>query len=239
METLIKVSKVMILAGAFALAACSKHDDTVSPNTGTDSTSGMTTPGSTTSPSTTPAPMDSSSSPSSDMNSSAPASSDSYSSSSSSSSSGGSSDSLSDTDKTFVRVAAQESLAIVEGAQMAASRATTMTMKSYAQTVAEDHTRADRELMAFAANNGIALPDRPTPDQQATLDRLSTLNGRSFDALFAQEIGIKTHEEAIALFEHVAREGRDPEIKTFAETTLPILRQNLAEAMTIVPRQTV
>jgi putative membrane protein len=64
------------------------------------------------------------------------------------------------------------------------------------------------------------------------MDHLLTLKGADFDHAFMKHM-VSDHQEAIALFEREAKDGKDPELKDFASKTLPTLREHLKMARKI------
>jgi putative membrane protein len=48
---------------------------------------------------------------------------------------------------------------------------------------------------------------------------------------------VKDHRTDVAEFAHEAKMGKDPAVKSFAESTLPTLRDHLKEAEKIAPTQ--
>ena len=61
------------------------------------------------------------------------------------------------------------------------------------------------------------------------LDELKGKSGKDFDQRYDQ-IQVKAHEDAIALFEAYAREGDNADLKKWAAATLPHLKQHLKMA---------
>jgi putative membrane protein len=47
---------------------------------------------------------------------------------------------------------------------------------------------------------------------------------------------VKDHEKTVALFENAATNVKDPEIKAFAQQTLPVLKQHLASIQKIAAK---
>jgi putative membrane protein len=61
------------------------------------------------------------------------------------------------------------------------------------------------------------------------LDELKGKSGKDFDQSYDQ-IQVKAHEDAVALFEAYAREGDNADLKKWAAATLPHLNQHLKMA---------
>jgi putative membrane protein len=89
-----------------------------------------------------------------------------------------------------------------------------------------DHTKAGAKLQAIAGKKGLSLPTEMDAEQKAELDRLSQLSGAAFDRAY-MELMVSDHEKDVSEFETEANSGADPQLKTFAATTLPTLKIHL------------
>jgi putative membrane protein len=132
-------------------------------------------------------------------------------------------------DSTFMMKAAGDGMAEVELGRLATERASSGDVKSFAQMLVDDHSKANSELTGLAGQKGVSLPSDPPPPARATYDRLSKLSGDAFDHAYAAEM-VKDHEKAVALFSSEASGGRDADAKAWAAKTLPTLQQHLAKA---------
>jgi putative membrane protein len=98
----------------------------------------------------------------------------------------------------------------------------------------EDHTNSTRQLLeaagevtsSTAAQSGSA---GATPMLQKHQDMLAALEGLSGADLEARYLADQqlAHQEAVALFGAYATGGEDQGLRSFAEMTLPTLRQHL------------
>lgn len=138
--------------------------------------------------------------------------------------------SLAHADVAFLKQAAQNGHAEVEGSRLAVEKATNTQVKGFAQQMVDDHTKAAAELSALAASKGVKLPDGPSMMQKAKLKLLSSSKGDKFDLRYAEDIGVKAHEDTVALFQKAATKAKDPDVKAFASKTLPTLQQHLQMA---------
>lgn len=66
-------------------------------------------------------------------------------------------------------------------------------------------------------------------EHQKTMDKLSKLSGADFDKAYMNEM-LKDHEKDVALFEKEANSGKDADVKSWATSTLPTLRDHLQMA---------
>jgi putative membrane protein len=129
-------------------------------------------------------------------------------------------------DLSFMNEAAPGGLTEVELGKLAVKRASNADVKKFAQRMIDEHSQANRELDELAAQKNVTLKKEKTPEQQAAIDKLSKLNGNVFDREYAKDM-LKDHEKDVAKFEAAADEASDPDVKTYAEMTLPTLRGHL------------
>jgi putative membrane protein len=141
--------------------------------------------------------------------------------------------SLSATDRKFAMMAAAGGMAEVENAQLALQKASSDSVKQYAQRMIDDHTKANADLMQIATIKGVTLPTAPDAKHTAEMQKLQALSGAAFDRAYIQRAGTKDHKEMEKLFQNEATRGTDADLKAFAARTLPIVREHLsmAEAM--------
>jgi putative membrane protein len=140
---------------------------------------------------------------------------------------------LSSADHKFLMEAAQGGMAEVEASRLAMERASSQNVKQFAQQLMKDHTDANEKLMQIAQDKGVQLPKQLQGHHKQMIDRLSKLNGQEFDREYMREMGLKDHKKDIQQFEKQARQGKDPELKTFAEETLPVLQKHLSMAQKV------
>ena len=110
--------------------------------------------------------------------------------------------------------------------QLAQENGASNTVKEFGRRMETDHTKAGDELKQAASQSGISLPSEMSAEDQSTYNRLSKLHGAAFDRAYAQAM-VKDHEKDVAAFEKENRTGQDQSIKTFAERTLPTLKEHL------------
>jgi putative membrane protein len=129
-------------------------------------------------------------------------------------------------DTTFATKAAEGGLAEVQFGNLARERASNPEVKTFAQRMVDDHTKANDELKSIAARENINLPTGMSAKDKATYDRLSKLNGAEFDKAYMRDM-VTDHRADIAEFQREAAHGTDPDLKSFAGKTLPTLQQHL------------
>jgi putative membrane protein len=129
-------------------------------------------------------------------------------------------------DKHFVSEAAEGGLAEVELGQLAQSKAASDKVKDFAQKMVDDHSKANQELKECAEKVGINVPDHMSVTEKAEKTKLDMYKGGHFDHAYIADM-VKDHQSDIAAFEREVTEGQNPELKSFAEKTLPTLKEHL------------
>ena len=138
-------------------------------------------------------------------------------------------DALSHTDSSFLKDAAESGLFEVQAAQIAQQKGNDAQVKTFAQTMVDDHTKANQELQALAQQKGVKLPTSPSVGQKAKLGTLNHWTKSGFDHHYADD-QISAHKDAVSLFERYGKGGDNAELKTFANETLPTLKEHLKMA---------
>jgi len=135
------------------------------------------------------------------------------------------------TDKDFVAKAASGGQFEVKSSELALQKSTNTDLKSFAQQMVKDHTKANQELTTMLTRKGMAVPPMDA-EHTETLNRLSKLQSYDFDKAYG-DIQLKAHEKTVALFDRASKECQDDELKTWATKTLPTLREHLQMAQRI------
>ena len=139
---------------------------------------------------------------------------------------------LSAKESKFLKDAAEGGMAEIQLGQIAQQNGSRPEIKDLGNQMVTDHSKANEELKSLAAKKGFTLPTDISPKHKGALDRLSKLGGENFDRAYLADM-LKDHRTDIAEFESVARSAEDPELKAFAEKTLPTLRSHLQHIETI------
>jgi len=128
-------------------------------------------------------------------------------------------------DKSFTMKASAAGLAEVNLSNLAVARATSAEVRTFAQRMVADHTRANRELIELANQKMLPLAKSMDEKHQSLFDKMSKLNGADFDHAYMEGM-VKDHEEAVKLFETESKNGQDEAFKTWAGKTLPVLKMH-------------
>jgi putative membrane protein len=125
----------------------------------------------------------------------------------------------------FMKDAAEGGLAEVELGKIAAKNAENPEVKKFGQMMVTEHTKANEELKALAAKKNVQLPAAPE-SYKSDIDSMSKMKGADFDRDYV-DMMVDDHEATIADFEAQAKNSSDPDVKAFAEKSLPVLRKHL------------
>lgn len=132
----------------------------------------------------------------------------------------------------FWTEAAQGGMAEVMLANLALQKSQNEQVKTYAQMMIDDHTKANDELKTLAASKGATLPTEVNSKQKATMDKLSALASDAFDREYVKT-QVKDHQKMAKLFQSQSEKGTDADVKAFAAKTLPVVQGHLEQARTL------
>jgi putative membrane protein len=139
---------------------------------------------------------------------------------------------LNEKDLTFVKNAAKGGKMEVDLGKFAAEKAANDDVKKFGQHMVEDHSKANDQLQKLAEGKSIDLKDsndQAQKEMQEEMDKLSKLSGPAFDKAYIDDM-VEDHEKDVKEFEDAASSAMDPDVKFWASSTLPTLREHLKMA---------
>ncbi|HEY2387994.1 MAG TPA: DUF4142 domain-containing protein [Candidatus Binatia bacterium] len=128
-------------------------------------------------------------------------------------------------DTQFMREAAVGGMAEVDLGKIGVQRAENPDVKQFAQRMVDDHSKANDELKQVAEKHGVALPGDVDAKEKATIDRLSRLSGPAFDKAYMRDM-VSDHVKDVSLFERHSASGKDADLKSWIDQTLPTLKEH-------------
>ena len=145
---------------------------------------------------------------------------------------------LSERDTDFVNKAAMGGMAEVEEGQLATEQGSSSDVKKFGATMVVDHNKANDKLKTLAQQNGWKLPEALDTDAKAEVDQLKTAKGLAFDKSYIEQEQ-KDHDKTVALFQDEAKNADSPQLRQFAQETLPTLEhhQRMAHDMKPMPQK--
>ncbi len=128
-------------------------------------------------------------------------------------------------DADFAVKAASGGMAEVQLGQMAQQKATSADVKAFGAKMVTDHTKANDQMKALAKQKNITLPAVVGNDEQKVIDGLSKKTGKDFDKAYVKAM-VDDHDKDVKMFEDESKNGKDADVKSFASTTLPVLKMH-------------
>lgn len=83
--------------------------------------------------------------------------------------------------------------------------------------------------MKIAQQEGAQPPAQPSKPERSERAKLEKLNGQAFDQAFVKQT-VQNHQKDIKYFQKEQDSLKDPRLKSFAQQTLPVLREHLKMA---------
>jgi putative membrane protein len=129
---------------------------------------------------------------------------------------------------TFAKKVAAANTFEIQSSQLAKDRTQSGELRSFAQQMISDHTKAGEDFKSAvsAAKVSPPPPERPDARQQLTLAKLRNAQGSAFDKAYVAA-QLKAHEQAVTLFRRYSKNGHTAPLKEFATKTLPTLEHHL------------
>jgi putative membrane protein len=135
-------------------------------------------------------------------------------------------------EKAFLVKAAQGQTGEIALGKIATQRADSEKVKQFGRRMIEDHQKARQEISNLASNQGVELPlDLPAKDTEQA-QRFSQLSGKDFDRAYMTYM-LHDHMKDLTEFERSVQSLKNPQIKQWASSALPVLKEHLKIARTI------
>jgi len=134
-----------------------------------------------------------------------------------------------DDDTDFAIDAADGGMLEVQLAQLALTKATSPKVKEFAQSMVDDHSKANEELKSLAQTKNISLPSTISEEKQKDYDKLAEKTGEDFDGAYSV-LRAKDHKDDVDKFKKAAEECEDADMKSWAAEKVPVLEHHLSMA---------
>jgi putative membrane protein len=134
-------------------------------------------------------------------------------------------------DNGFIRdVEAGDAYEISAG-QKALIKSSDEQVKSLAQHMVDDHSKADKQIIALATRHGVSTTNGMTGQQIDMLKRLDNLTGADFDREYLSQQE-QAHKDTIAKFQDAGSNADSQDVRDWANATLPTLQSHLTMIQT-------
>jgi putative membrane protein len=134
----------------------------------------------------------------------------------------------------FANAVAASDMFEIESAKIAADKASSAQIKSFAEQLRADHEKSSAELKAAAAKGTppTAVTPKLTAEQQGMLDQLKSAAGADFDRRFI-DLQTNAHQKALALLQNYVGNGDAAPLKDFASKAAAVVEGHLDHVNTI------
>lgn len=133
---------------------------------------------------------------------------------------------LGKSDREMMQKIAQTNIAEIEAAKLAQEKSKSDEVRSFAQKMIDDHTKAQSELEQIAQAKGVSLPSKPDAKHQAAMKKMSGLSEEEFDKQYMAQAGEKDHREAQRLLQRVSKQAKDEDLKQYATKTIASVEEH-------------
>jgi putative membrane protein len=128
-------------------------------------------------------------------------------------------------DLDFVNAAGIGGLFEVESSQLALERASSGKVHDFATMMIADHGAINAEFQSVVQGQGAHVPSSLDAQHEREMEELRHLSGPAFDRKYL-DLQRDAHNGAIKAFESAASDCDNPQLRSFASKTLPILRSH-------------
>jgi putative membrane protein len=138
----------------------------------------------------------------------------------------GSASKMNRSERKFLEEAAEGGVAEVELGKLASSKASNADVKKFGEQMAQDHAKANDDLKQLASQKGVQVKPDLDRSHKRMSDQLQKLSGADFDKKYMAEM-VRDHEHDVKEFKKMAKDAKDPDVRAFAEKTVPVLEKHL------------
>jgi len=136
---------------------------------------------------------------------------------------------LTEKDYRFVTEASQGGMFEVQTGELARQKGGMQAVRDFGERMVTDHGKANEQLKEIATRKGAVLESSMAHKQQSQLEDLRKTTGKDFDQAYVKDM-VKDHRKDVKEFQNAAKDLSDPELRAFAQNTLPVLERHLRMA---------
>ena len=133
-------------------------------------------------------------------------------------------------ERDMVEDLAHAHLAEVETGRLALEKTQNTQVRSFAQQMVDDHTKAYQELQQLGQGQQLTVPSETDFQHKAIATAMRLLSGETFDKQYIRQVGINDHRRSVDLLMKMQQTSRNPQLKALAGRQLPIVERHLAMA---------
>ncbi|GGO16440.1 DUF4142 domain-containing protein [Micromonospora parathelypteridis] len=131
-------------------------------------------------------------------------------------------------DTQYLQAIHQVNLFEITAGDLAQQKGQDQGVKDLGAMLKTDHTQLDQTVQQTASQLGVELPNEPSADQQAVIDKLNNASGAEFDRLWVTS-ELAGHVQAIQATQTEISQGSEQSVVQLAQTALPTLQAHYDE----------
>ena len=139
---------------------------------------------------------------------------------------------LTSKDYSFVTDATRGGMEEVQLGELAKQKAGSPAVREFGQRMVNDHQKANDDLKQIVQKKGALISTSLSHHETSRLEHLQKLSGADFDKAYISDM-VSDHKKDVKEFEKATKNLSDPELKAFAEKTLPTLQEHLTQAQNL------
>jgi putative membrane protein len=132
-------------------------------------------------------------------------------------------------EQSFLQQAAEGQQAEIALGKLAKQKASSEQVREFGERMIQDHQKASNEVQQLASKEGIQVSPKLNEKHKHKQQDFARLSGKAFDRAY-MEYMLRDHAKEVNEFEQNAKLLKDPQVKTWASATLPILKEHLQKA---------
>lgn len=143
---------------------------------------------------------------------------------------------LTQKEKKFLEVAAQDGKDQVEIGKVIEQKSHDNALKRFAQRLVQDHDQINKELRSLAEKENYEIPNQVDAEGVELQARLEELSGSELNRTYLRTV-IEQRANALQEFEIASQDSTHTAVKRFASKTLPVLKSQLREAKWLASKE--
>jgi putative membrane protein len=124
---------------------------------------------------------------------------------------------------------AMAGMAEIECAKQAQAKSQNDQVKTYAQQMINDHSKAQTDVEQLASAKGVTLPTELDKSHKAMVDKLGGMSADAIDKAYISH-AVSDHQKLHAKLTQAQKKTKDPELKALIERIAPTVEQHLKAA---------
>ncbi|MFL6708444.1 MAG: DUF4142 domain-containing protein, partial [Massilia sp.] len=133
-------------------------------------------------------------------------------------------------DQSMLKDMAQAQLDEIAAARIALDRSKNDTVRKFAQTMIDDHTKALDNITTLARSKTVTLPTEPDTRHKAAAAAMSKLSGDAFDKAYMKQAGLNDHTKVLDMLKKGSTKAKDPDLQALVSTLTPVVSSHLDAA---------